>query len=94
MSRAPRLFKELCETLLILASALSHNRTSFYTNCSPNLLDNLEDDGGSESSPCIPSTATYDSEREAVRKKQLKRQAGRDLAMQITSRIKNRLGYL
>lgn len=94
ISRPPRLLRELYETLLIIASEMTHTRASYYDAQPVAVLNALDTASGRSSQACIPSVAISDVEREATRKIRLTKRAAKDLAVKLADRLNHRLGHI
>lgn len=94
MSRAPRLLKELYETLLIISGNMQHTQSSYFCPSNEAELEDSDDVSAESSHARIPSIAESDSARDVLRKKRLTRHAPKQLAIQLANRFDVRLGHL
>lgn len=94
LSRAPRILRELYETLLILSGNMSVSTFNGEDVDARILLDDLSDISTETALPCRQSTAQYDQERDYVRSMTLQKSTAKELAVKIACNIERRLGKL
>ena len=94
LSRAPRLLRELYETILLMAGELVPNDVSFYENSFGIDTDSVDDNVGLKPHACIPSCAVADTERDEARKIRLRHPYARQLAQELAQSLKTRLGHI
>ena len=94
MSRAPRLFRELYETLCVIAGDMSVSSKCFFDDIDAGSELALDDDEDASTVAKIPSTAEHCSSRDEVRAMSFRKKAARDLARELSMVIKERLSAL
>lgn len=93
MSRAPRLLRELHETLMIMASAMLPAQSMEYTESVPALtFEDTNDLFEVYALPTRPSSAPADKKRDEARQIRLTRNQPKSLAVKLADRIAFRLG--
>eukprot|EP00178_Gracilaria_changii_P018359 TRINITY_DN5240_c0_g1_i1.p1 TRINITY_DN5240_c0_g1~~TRINITY_DN5240_c0_g1_i1.p1 ORF type:complete len:324 (-),score=45.96 TRINITY_DN5240_c0_g1_i1:1162-2133(-) len=95
MSRAPRLLRELYETLLIIAGdMLPSNSAAVEQPLGGALLDEEDSILDVYALPCRPISANADRERDEARNIRLRETHPKALAIKLADRIQHRLGDL
>lgn len=94
MSRAPRILRELYETLLIMCGEMGYNEPGFFSDNGDGDLAAEDQEDVAQSHASIASIATADQERDDSRKVRLIKVHARKLAREFAQAIQRRLGHV
>lgn len=96
MSRAPRVLRELHETLCIMGENMERSTTQYFQNTPPTSALGSDRvtavDTGISSFRSIQSTANHCQKRDEARSERLHKQSARKLALELAEKIEERFG--